>query len=129
MPGSGAGAGSASIVRPVSTWNCCETTSLVCTARGELAMTTALEWGRAYWNAGLSVIPIRGDGSKEPELPAGDDVLNRRRRATLVEIESWLSGPWQGVGVLGGPVSGGLEVIDFDRADLFPPWSAMIQVE
>lgn len=92
-------------------------------------MTTALEWGRAYWNAGLSVIPIRGDGSKEPELPAGDDVLNRRRRATLVEIESWLSGPWQGVGVLGGPVSGGLEVIDFDRADLFPPWSAMIQVE
>src|SRR5262245_48319276 len=91
--------------------------------------TTALDHARAYLAAGLSVIPIKGNGSKEPDLFAGHDVLNRRRRATEAELTDWLCWEWRGVAILGGPISGDLECLDFDKADLFAPWLEMIREE
>jgi hypothetical protein len=90
---------------------------------------TVLEHARRYAAAGLSVIPVKGDGSKEPALPPGDPVLNRKRRATDEEIGQWFANGFKGVGVLGGPVSGDLEVIDFDVSEVFAPWRELVEAE
>jgi hypothetical protein len=97
----------------------------------EAPMSTkqAIDFARAYLTAGLSPIPIRGDGTKEPDLPAGNDVLNRRRRATEQELADWYVSETKGVAVLAGSISGDLECIDFDRADIFPLWAEVIREE
>lgn len=93
--------------------------------------------------AGLSVIPIAPDGTKAPAwqlLPAVQTEYDDRPRhswkgfqtrlATEDEIGFWFSLPWGspcGLAVIGGAISGGLEIIDFDTADLFQPWSAWVQ--
>jgi hypothetical protein len=72
-----------------------------------------------YINAGVSVIPIRLDGSKAPSIPSWSQY--QQRIATAEEIEAWFSRP-AGIGIVCGVVSGGLEVLDFDDGSLFWPW-------
>lgn len=76
----------------------------------------------AYTSCGLSVIPIAPDGSKSPlvawtpyqtELMAPDEI----RR---------LFQPECGLAVIGGAVSGGLEVLDFDHPDIYPRWLELL---
>ncbi len=72
-----------------------------------------LEWARWYLGHGLSVIPIKNDGSKSPSfsgwrkftavLPADEDLL------------TWFDRPgFHGIGVVPGPASGNLAVLDFE---------------
>lgn len=89
-----------------------------------------LEAALAYTEAGLSVLPIRADGSKAPALLAGDPVLSRKRRATEGDLAAWFGdGRAIGLAVQCGAVSGGLAVLDFDDPDIFEPWLALVEEE
>jgi putative DNA primase/helicase len=82
----------------------------------------------AYEAAGLSVIPIRPDGSKAPALAGWKQCQDRR--FTPEELRRLFAGR-VGVAVIGGRVSGNLETIDFDReaSTIFPAWCALVEAE
>jgi len=85
---------------------------------------------RAYLHAGLSVIPIRRDGSKAPSVGTWKEY--QTRLPTEEELRTWYDRPKPpGIAIIGGAVSGGLERLDFDvRADvLFPGWQALVEAE
>jgi hypothetical protein len=84
----------------------------------------------SYLRAGLSGIPIRRDGSKAPDVDEWSPY--QERRASEGEARRW----WDkarppGIAILGGRVSGGLEIIDFDvdAGLLFPAWSELVERE
>lgn len=67
-----------------------------------------------YQRAGLSVLPLRLDGSKAPGLPAGHPVLRRERRASEDEIRVWFAYERFGIGVHAGSLSGHAECLDIE---------------
>ncbi|MEZ6081623.1 MAG: bifunctional DNA primase/polymerase [Pirellulaceae bacterium] len=80
---------------------------------------------RKYRDAGLSVIPLRLDGSKAPSITSW--IPYRERLPTDAELGSWFSHPdAAAVGLVCGWTSGGLEVLDFDDGDLFQPWYRLV---
>jgi len=74
--------------------------------------------------AGLSIIPIKADGTKAPAL--GSWKPYQQEMATEGEFRGWFKGNDAGIGVVCGEVSGGLEVIDFDDLSLFAPWCELV---
>jgi hypothetical protein len=87
-------------------------------------------YAEGYCQAGLSVVPIKLDGSKRPDLPSWDEYQGRL--PTEAELRRWFARAQPpGVGVVCGKVSGGLELLDFDlNADvLFPRWLALVDAE
>ncbi len=71
-----------------------------------------------YVNAGLSVLPIRADGSKAPALSSWK--MLQSRLPLPQELQEWFRpGSPIGLGIIGGQVSHGLEILDFDDAALF----------
>lgn len=87
-----------------------------------------------YRQAGISVIPLKMDGSKSPasdQLPQVCNIAKRNQHGTWEpyqhriaepsELDSWFAKP-AGIGMVCGAISGGLEVIDFDDGSLFAPW-------
>jgi hypothetical protein len=85
-----------------------------------VAVPTVLEIARAYAAAGLSVLPIRADGSKAPACASWKPY--QRRRATAGELASWFAGDGPGIAIVCGAVSGNLEVLDFDDPGAFLRW-------
>lgn len=84
---------------------------------------------RAHVAAGLSVVPIRRDGSKAPTVKWK---AYQQRRPTDAELRHWFGCPKPpGIAVVGGRVSGELELLDFDqRADvIFPAWCELVEAE
>lgn len=76
-------------------------------------MANVLEWARRYVSAGLSVIPVRVDGSKAPALPDWRQYTDRL--PTDDELAGWFGGEREyGLGVVPGPASGNLVVLDFE---------------
>lgn len=69
---------------------------------------------RSYINNGLSVIPIRADGSKAPALSWKEF---QSRRMTPNEITANFSNGG-GIAVVGGAISGNLEILDIDAPEL-----------
>jgi len=67
--------------------------------------------------AGLSIIPIRANGEKKTGLAAWKQYQSRR--ASLQEAQEWFKSGTDGVAVIGGKVSNGTEILDFDRAGLW----------
>jgi hypothetical protein len=80
-----------------------------------------------YLKANLSIIPIKSDGSKRPALSAWG--LFQKRLATEKLVRGWWEDGSKGIGILCGTVSGNLECIDFDRADLFEPWRDLVETQ
>lgn len=76
-----------------------------------------------YVNSGLSVIPIRPDGSKGP---IGTWKEYQGRRLTPEEISLKFKGKC-GIAILGGAVSGNLEILDFDEPGLFDRYEEMAE--
>jgi hypothetical protein len=92
-----------------------------------------------FVESGISVIPLRLDGSKAPNgylLPQVCEVKTRRihgtwepfqaRLPSVDELQSWYRSK-AGIGLVGGIVSGGLEIFDFDDGSLFEPWRKSIE--
>lgn len=75
-----------------------------------------------YAESGLSVVPLRLDGSKSPAVPSWKEY--QTRIASPDEIRSWFDSRLCGIGIVTGAVSGGLEVLDFDQPETFEPWRA-----
>ena len=81
---------------------------------------------RAYVAAGLSVIPIKPDGSKRPPIKWKE---YQSRHADDQELQEWFAAGRHGIAVICGQVSGGLEVLDFDSADAWRVWSRLCEEE
>ena len=80
-------------------------------------------YARDYIDHGYSVVPMRLDGSKAPSLSSWKDYM--LRLPTEQELDQWFQRP-AGIGLICGAVSGGLEVIDFDMAELIWPLLSMV---
>lgn len=78
-----------------------------------------------YLRAGLSVIPIRADGSKAAAIAWKPFI---ERRATEAEAAEWAT-RHEGVAVVAGAVSGNLEVIDVDEPALVRPYLEAVRAE
>src|SRR5580692_1656264 len=92
-----------------------------------------LQVARSYIEAGLSVIPIQLDGSKQPAFtvlprvpdPRQEDRYKptwepfKERLAVDEEIDRWfaIKKPF-GIALVCGPVSGGLECLDLDLREV-----------
>ncbi|MEQ1829618.1 MAG: bifunctional DNA primase/polymerase [Pirellula sp.] len=94
---------------------------------------------RDFIEAGISVVPLRLDGSKAPDsnlLPQVCDIRTQKqfgtwqqyqtRLAIHEELERWYRYP-AGIGLVAGVVSGGLEILDFDDGSLFEPWRKSVE--
>ena len=69
------------------------------------------------WNAGLSVIPIKADGSKVPPVKWRDF---QSRRPTLKEMETlFIEHDQQGLALVCGSVSKNLEALDFESDEAY----------
>ena len=94
----------------------------------------------AYRRAGCSVIPIAADGTKRPAawlLPKVWDEYERRWRPTWKPLQSRLPTEAElrhcfaqepvGLALIGGWVSGGLEIIDIDAIEVYEPWRQRVE--
>lgn len=69
---------------------------------------------------GISVVPIRTDGTKHPALSGWH--VYQKRRASSMEIERWFASGEPGLAFVTGSVSGNLEALDFDDRRIFDAW-------
>jgi hypothetical protein len=85
---------------------------------------STLEYARSYRDAGLATVPIRLDGSKRPAISEWE----QRGIATDDDLSRWFacSEPF-GIGIVCGPVSGGVERIDIDQSELYGPWCELVE--
>lgn len=88
---------------------------------------SAYEQASAMVAAGISVVPIRRDGTK---APAGSWKTYQQRLPTDAELRDWYDHAKPlGIGTVCGKVSGSLELLDFDHdaATTFPAWIALVE--
>jgi len=89
-----------------------------------------MQTAHQYIQAGVSIIPIKRDGSKRPPLKEWNPY--RERLATVTELDDWFgrTAPY-GIATVCGRVSGNLEVMDFDEeaAVIFFQWRALVEAE
>lgn len=90
-------------------------------SRQESLQEPLQETARRYRDAGLCVLPIRADGSKEPfvsRLPRADNgdrrwTILQKRLPTNTELKTFFQSLC-GIAIIGGAISGNLEILDFD---------------
>lgn len=88
-----------------------------------VASGDVLAAARCYVAAGLSVIPVRADGSKAPALKAGEVEQYRERFPTREELDRWFGpGSQTGLAVVCGKISGNLAVLDFESQSAWDGW-------
>lgn len=73
--------------------------------------------------SGLSVIPIKPNGTKQPDISKWKPF--QTRQATVEELEQWFKNG-NGLALVAGEISGNLEVFDFDAPDLFEEWCQLV---
>lgn len=69
--------------------------------------------------AGISVVPISPDGRKCPSFPWK---RYQQYRATASELTGWFARSNNGLALVMGTVSGGLETLDFDTREIYQLW-------
>ena len=85
--------------------------------KDNIAKATTLAAARLARQAGISVIPIRSDGSKRPALASWK--AYQQTPATDDDIDGWFESSGNGIGWVCGRVSGDLEVLDFDDRNTY----------
>lgn len=88
-----------------------------------MAEDEVLAAARDYSAGGVSCVPIRVDGSKAPALAAWKDY--QARRPTAEEITRWWQGRDLGIAIIGGIVSGGLEILDVESLEAWNHWRSL----
>jgi len=76
-----------------------------------------------YVKSTLSAVPIKADGSKSP---VGSWKKFQEHLPSPYDIKQSFKGN-VGIAILGGKVSGNLEIIDFDHPDLADPWISRVE--
>jgi len=91
-------------------------------------MSSPLRAAEALLATGISVIPVRLDGTKSPALDVWTPY--QHRLPTAREVRRWFRYP-AGIAAIGGQVSGNLEILDFDldAATIFPRWVQLVEAE
>ncbi|HJZ56774.1 MAG TPA: bifunctional DNA primase/polymerase [Gemmataceae bacterium] len=90
--------------------------------------TPPLLAARHYCAVGLSIIPIRTDGSKAPAIEGWRQFAERR--PTDRELRDWFDRPTPyGIGIPGGPASGNLLILDFERWSAFTRWGGALSAD
>jgi P4 family phage/plasmid primase-like protien len=85
---------------------------------GDDMLTAAME----YMGAGLSVLPCRlPEKRPDPDLVRGGWKRYQAQAALEAEVRAWF-GPGQAIAIIGGAVSGGLEMLDFDEPEAWDRW-------
>lgn len=80
-----------------------------------------------YVSYGLSILPVKTDGSKAPESLSEWKSL-QKRQPNGTELAKWFCNATPcGVAVICGAISGHLEVIDFDDPTLLNGWLELIK--
>ena len=86
-----------------------------------------------YLAGGLSLVPCSDKTKKpEPELLPKDEngkavwTPYQTESASAATVESWFPRGCQSVAAMGGKVSGGLEIIDFDDARFYGAWKSLV---
>jgi hypothetical protein len=74
---------------------------------------------------GISVVPIRADGTKQPALASWREY--QRRQASREEVDHWFRSGVLGIAFITGSVSGNLEALDFDDGRIFEAWLSRMQ--
>jgi hypothetical protein len=89
-------------------------------------MSNLLPGVRRLAEAGLSVIPIKVNGSKAPSVSSWKQFENRL--PTESELRKWFGGDKPpGIALICGKVSGNLEILDFDAPELMAEWRALVE--
>lgn len=79
-------------------------------------MSDTLTIARWYVSQGISVIPVKADGSKSPLLSGWRKYSNEL--PTDADLEKWFgAGQVVGIGIPAGPASGNLVILDFEFAE------------
>lgn len=78
----------------------------------------------AACRCGISVVPISPDGSKRPACRWR---VYQQRHPRLYELTRWFRGTNQGLALITGAISGGLEALDFDSRESYARWSERVQ--
>ncbi len=73
--------------------------------------------------SGISLIPVKPDGSKSAAVPWK---RYQSQRATAAQIAAWCRKGY-GLAVVAGKVSGNLEILDFDDPAAFDNWTALVE--
>lgn len=76
--------------------------------------------------SGLSLVPIGLDGTKRPAVAWK---RYQSAPATDADLARWFTGDRHGIGVIAGRVSGYLEIGDLDDAELWAPWTGLVERE
>jgi hypothetical protein len=79
------------------------------------------------FEAGISVVPIRADGSKQPAL--AEWKVYQRCRASRSELDHWFRLPGPGIAMITGEVSGNLEALDFDCGAVYEAWLSKVHCD
>lgn len=87
-----------------------------------MASHAVLEAAERCHALGLCPLPIRADGSKAPAVES----WSKDERLPWSELLPLFRGE-VGLALVCGPVSGNLELLDFDSGDLFEPWLEQIE--
>jgi hypothetical protein len=77
---------------------------------------SVLRTATKYPEGGCSIIPVKADGSKSPALWAWSQY--QAKPPSEAEVERWFRNGQKGIAILGGAVSGGVEIIDIDLPEL-----------
>ena len=93
--------------------------------RGSLSRSSVHHTALEACAAGMSVVPIRTDGTKQPRLSTWR--VYQRRQANEVEVNHWFGNTDAGIAFVTGAVSRNLEALDFDCHDTFEAWLRRIQ--
>ena len=74
--------------------------------------------------SGLSVIPVRADGSKAAAVTWKP---YQHRRASSEELAGWFKNDAFGIGIIGGAVSGNLEILDIEEKDVAKEFGELVK--
>jgi P4 family phage/plasmid primase-like protien len=86
---------------------------------------TTYEAAKRYTQAGLHILPIKGDGSKSPPLKTWKEYQERLPRED--ELHEWFYDRHdRGLAIQGGH---GVEVLDIERRDIFEAFTAKVEQE
>jgi hypothetical protein len=88
----------------------------------ETPLSSILGEARRLVRLGFSVIPIRANGSKSP--PTKWETYQHRLR-TDQELTQWFDSSDYGLSIIAGKVSGNLEILDCDNAEVATEFVAM----
>lgn len=83
-----------------------------------------LETAISYVEAGLSVIPVKCDGTKKPALKAWKEF--QQHLPSDEELSAWFADESKGIGILAGAISNGLEIIDIENREVASAWQNLV---